>query len=133
MDDGLKSYWDLENFLKGKLDLEGSRMIEEKISKSVAFANKVKAHRVVQEIIIDHGLLALKDQMTGWKKGKDPGFSFGKSAKIISTIIIIASLSFITYTTAFKPKQNDDLLQKITPTNEHVIKEEKSQIEIQKK
>ncbi len=133
MDDVLKSYWDLENFLKGKLDPEGSRMIDEKISKSVAFANKVKAHRMVHEIIIDNGLLELKNQMTEWKKGKDPGFSLGKSGKIISTIIVVASLSLITYFTAFKSKQNDNLSQKITSLNEHVVTADKTQIENSKK
>ena len=133
MDDALKAYWDLENFLKGKLDLERSKMIEEKMSKSAAFANKVEAHRMVHEIIIDNGLLALKDQMAEWKRGKDPGFNFGKSGKIISTIIVVASLSLITYFTAFKSKQNNNLLQKITPSNEHVITAEKTQTKKTKK
>jgi len=121
MDDAMNPYWELENFLKGKLDLEGSRIIEEKINKSPSFANKVNSHRIIHEIIIDNALLELKGQMAEWKSGKNPGFSFGRSGRIISTIILVTSLSFITYNASYKSKRIDNVIQTITHSNEDVI------------
>ncbi len=129
MDDQYNSYWELENFLKGELDSDGSRMIEEKLNESTAFANKVNAHRIANELIIDNGLLELKNQMVEWKRGKNPGSGFSKGGKIISMIIVVTSLSLIAYFTSFKSKPIEILPQKTVTENVDNALSEKQQNE----
>lgn len=97
MTDSREEFEKIERYLNGTLGWNEKIGVESQMADDSQFAEEVSAHRVVNELILDHGLLEARKQMRQWHHENEHSGSWGKPLLGVSALLGLMFAAYLLY------------------------------------